>query len=94
MAKLLALVGSINDDVIADRNELVNFGLNYLVSNYPGLISSRYDVDENSSNLIEEIARKKLWLLKQNEIDYDKAIDSILKDIRSDKLGKVTWEKC
>ena len=94
MAKLLALVGSINDDVIADRSELVTFGLNYLISNYPGLVSNRYGINEDSNNLIEDIARNKLWLSKQNEVDYDKAIDSILKDIRSDKLGKVTWEVC
>lgn len=93
-AKLLALVGSINDDVIDDKHELVKYGLDYLKNNYPSLISNRYDIDENSEDLINEIARKKLWLGKDNEIDTLKAIDSILKDIRSDKIGRVTWQKC
>lgn len=93
-ARLLALVGSINDDVINDKAELVNCGLSYLKENYQGIISSRYDVDENIDNLIDEIARKKLWLSKQNEIDYVKAIDTLLKDIRSNKLGRITWQKC
>lgn len=93
-AKLLALVGSINDDVIDDKHELVKYGLDYLKNNYPSLISNRYDIDENSEDLISEIARKKLWLGKDNEIDTLKAIDSILKDIRSDKIGRVTWQKC
>ena len=91
-AKLLALVGSINDDVINDKTELVNFGLNYLKLNYPNTIKSRYDVNEDSDNLIEDIARKKLWLSKGNEIDFPKTIDSLLKDFRSDKLGRITWQ--
>lgn len=93
-AKLLALVGSINDDVINDKAQLVEYGLKYLVDNYPNTVSSRYDVDETSSNLIEDIARKKLWLTKDSEIDYSKTIDTILKDIRSNKIGRITWEKC
>ena len=93
-ARLLALVGSINDDVINDKAELVNFGLKYLIDNYNGVVSSRYEIDESVDSLIEEIARKKLWLSKQNEVDYTKTIDSILKDIRSNKLGRITWQKC
>lgn len=91
-ARMLALIGSINDDVIIDKVELVNFGLKYLINNYPNAISTRYDVDEKSDNLIDDIARKKLWLSKDGDIDYNKAIDSILKDIRGNKIGRITWE--
>ena len=90
-ARLLALLGSINDDIL-DKEELVIFGLNYLLEHYPGLISSRYEVDEKSDNLIEDIARNKKWLTNDNNIDRTKAIDLILKDIRSDKIGKITWQ--
>ena len=92
-AKLLALVGSINDEVIEDKFALLNYGLKYIVDNYPGLISERYSVDENSDNLIEEIAKKKLWLTKNGEVDFDLAISQILKDIRSNKIGRITWQK-
>ena len=92
-AKLLALVGSINDEVIEDKFALLNYGLKYIVDNYPGLISVRYSVDENSDNLIEEIAKKKLWLTKNGEVDFDLAISQILKDIRSNKIGRITWQK-
>ena len=90
-ARLLALIGSINDDVV-DKEELVLFGLNYLKENYPGLISKRYEVDENSDDLINDIARKKMWLLSNDQIDYKKAIDLLLKDIRSNKVGRITWQ--
>ena len=91
-ARLLALIGSINDDVL-DKEDLVLFGLNYLVSTYPGLIAARYAVDESSDDLLREIAHKKLWITKDNEINKAKAIDSILKDIRTNKLGRITWQK-
>lgn len=91
-ARLLALIGSINDDVISDLNELVNYGLQYLVNNYPGFIAKRYDINENADDLISEIARKKKWLSKDEEIDEAKTISSILKDIRSNSIGRITWQ--
>ena len=91
-ARLLALIGSINDDVISDLNELVNYGLQYLVDNYPGFIAKRYDINENADDLISEIAKKKKWLSKDEEIDEAKTISSILKDIRSNSIGRITWQ--
>lgn len=91
-ARMLALVGSINDDVITDKVELINYGLKYLIDSYPNAVANRYSVDETSDNLIEDIARKKLWLSKDDEIDYSKTIDTILKDIRGNKIGRITWE--
>ena len=90
-ALLLALIGSINDEVV-DKQQLVLFALDYLKHNYPGFISSRYEVDESQDSLIEAIAKKKMWLLKDNEVDYKKAIDLILKDLRSDKIGRISWQ--
>lgn len=92
-ARLLALMGSINDSVV-DKEELVNFGLNYLKENYPGVINKRYEVDENEEHLLEAIARKKMWLSSDNQINRQKAVDALLKDFRSDKIGRITWQKC
>ena len=91
-ARLVALVGSINDEVITDLNELVSFGLKYIVSKYPGLLSKRYNIDENKDDLINEISRSKSWLTKEDEIDQTKAISAILKDIRSGAIGRITWQ--
>lgn len=91
-ARLVALVGSINDEVITDLNELVSFGLKYIVSKYPGLLSKRYNIDENKDDLINEISRSKSWLTKEGEIDQTKAISAILKDIRSGAIGRITWQ--
>lgn len=89
--KLLALIGSINDDVV-DKRELVLFGLDYLKNNYKGLINECYKVDENSPDLIDAISYKMGWLIKDNQIDTNRAIDLLLKDFRSGKIGRVTWQ--
>ena len=90
-ARLLALIGSINDDIL-DKQELVLFGLNLLKEKYPGLISERYSVDENCDDLLEEIGKTKLWLTNDGEVDMTKTVDAILKDIRSNKIGRITWQ--
>lgn len=92
-AKLLALMGSINDDVI-DKEEMVRFGLDYLKNNYPGLLNQRYEVDENEDDLLSAIAKRKLWLLNDNQINKQKAVDLLLKDIRSNRIGRISWQKC
>ena len=93
-AKMLALIGSIGDNAIDDKQELVGFALNYLKDNYSGYISSRYDVDEKQDDLIENIANSKKWLTKNGEVDYTKTFDSILKDIKTGTIGRITFEKC
>ena len=90
-ARLLALIGSINDDIL-DKQELVLFGLNLLKEKYPGIIAERYGVDENSDDLINEIGKTKLWLTGDGNVDATKTVDAILKDIRSNKIGRITWQ--
>lgn len=91
-AKLLALVGSIKDDVV-DKQDLVLFALDYLIKEYPGLINDRYGVNEDSDNLLDDIALNKKWLIDGGGIDYNKTISSLLKDFRSEALGRITWQK-
>ena len=90
-AKKLALLGSINDEVL-DKQELVLFGLRYIICRYPDLVKERYGIDENSEDLISDIAKEKKWLTANNQIDIDKTVNMILKDIRSNKIGRITFE--
>ena len=90
-ARLLALLGSINDDIL-DKQELVLFGLNLLKDKYPGLIQERYAVEENRDDLILQIGKARLWLSNDGEVDMAKSVDAILKDIRSNKIGRITWQ--
>lgn len=91
-AMILALLGSINDEVV-DQEELVNFGLNYIKNEYPSLLNKRYGVDESKEDLINEIGLLKGCLTNDNKVDRLKAIKMILKDIRNNNIGRITFEK-
>lgn len=86
----LGLLGSINDEIL-DKEELVNYGLNYLVTNYPGVLNQKYGVNESSKNLLLDIGKAKKCLTTSGEVDINKTISLILKDIRNNNLGKITW---
>ena len=91
-AMILALLGSINDEVV-NQEELVNFGLDYIKDNYPSLLSFRYGVDETKEDLINEIGLLKGCLTNDNKVDRTKTIKMILKDIRNNNIGRITFEK-
>lgn len=90
-AVILALLGSINDEIL-DREMLVRAGFDHLLKHYPGMLNKRYGVDESSETILEDIARNKGCLLTNGEIDRNKVIEIVLKDIRNDNIGKVSWE--
>ena len=91
-AMILALLGSMNDKILNEES-LVYFGLNYIKDNYPGLLNNRYGVDENSADLINEIGLKKMWLTSDGGVDRHKAYSLLLKDIRENNIGRITFEK-
>lgn len=91
-AMILALLGSINDDVL-DKEELSFFGIDYIKNNYPGLLNSRYGIDESKADLIEEIGKAKMALGNNGKVDRTKTYEMILKDIRNNALGRITFEK-
>lgn len=92
VARVLALLGSINDDIL-DKQALVNYGLTYLKKEYLGIIAKRYTVNEDSDKLVEDIAKSKLWLSSNGDVDLNKTYQMILKDIRNNNLGRVSYEK-
>ena len=90
-ARKLALLGSINDEVV-DKQELVLFGLDYIISHYPGLVGKRYGIKEDSDDLLTAIAEEKKWFGSNNQPDLDKTVNLVLKDIRSNKIGRISFE--
>lgn len=92
-AKILALLGSINDDIL-DKEDLVEFGLAYIVKEYPGYLNSRYGIDENTEDIIDAIGKAKGWLKTGSEVDRNKTHQLILKDVRLNNIGRITFEKC
>ena len=89
----LALVGSIKDEIL-NREELCISLIEILKEKYPGILNSRYEVEEDAqaANLLEQIAVNRNCLQRGNEIDYTKAANILLEEFRSGKLGKITLE--
>ncbi|MDD6213225.1 MAG: ribosome biogenesis GTPase YlqF [Clostridiales bacterium] len=90
----LALVGSINDDVL-NLTELAGHGISFLKKKYPIALSQRYpDLPDSDDTfvLLESIAAQRKCLKKGGEPDLDKAASIFLDEFRSGKLGRITLE--
>jgi ribosome biogenesis GTPase A len=91
----LAATGAIKETLF-DFQDVVVFILKYLKEHYAQLLQDRYNLSEIPEDVIElfdEIGRKRGCLLSGGYIDYDKAAEIILRDVRSLKIGKITFEK-
>ena len=91
--KSLALIGAIKDEIL-NIDELALELIAILTEHYPGVLHTRYEVEEEQTpaNIIEQIAVKRNCIQKGNELDYTKAANLLLDEFRSGKLGKITLE--
>ncbi len=89
----LALVGSINDDILDIANLSIKL-IEFLKNRYSDLLEERYSISCNDENvaILEKIGRDRGCLKKGSEVDYDKAAALIIDDFRSGKIGKITLE--
>lgn len=90
----LALIGSINDDII-DTVELSCALLDFLVESYPNLLKERFEIElEDAKNyeILEKIAIKRNYLLKGSTPDIEKMAMVLLDEFRSGKLGRISVE--
>ena len=89
----LAFVGSIKDDIL-NMEELALELIEYLRTNYQGLLAGRYQISEEGTavSVLEEIARVRGCLKKGEELDYAKASALLFDEFRSGKIGHITFE--
>lgn len=89
----LALIGSIKEEIL-NTTDLGLELLKFITVNYPGKISSRYNIEEDCDVLVllDRVAESRLCKLKGNLLDIDKAAKILLDDFRSGKLGRITLE--
>ncbi|MGO4887801.1 ribosome biogenesis GTPase YlqF [Anaerobacillus sp. MEB173] len=91
----LAVTGAIKDEIL-DFQDVAVFALRYLKDVYPERLKERYkltDIPDDVIELFDEIGRKRGCLLSGGYIDYDKAAELILRELRSGKLGRLTFEQ-
>lgn len=89
----LALIGSMNDEVV-NIEDLAFEAVSFLMERYPGRLSERYGVDEEKEPLMlmDEIAKRRGCLKKGAVTDYEKLAGIVLDDLRSGRMGRLTFE--
>lgn len=90
----LALIGSIKNDVL-DVNELALELIKVLKSNYKTELNSRYKLQDEENlpvEILEQIAVNRKFLLKGNEIDFERTSLALIDDFRKGRIGKIILE--
>lgn len=90
---ILAALGSIKDDVV-HMDDLALYCCQYLMDHKPEALLQTYGIsqlEETPWETLQAIARKRGWLLK-GDIDENRTMRTFIQDIRSSKLGRITWE--
>ena len=93
VGKRLAFIGSIKDEIL-NLEELSLELLDYICTNYPGLLNTRYGIEEEGTpvSLLEAVADKRKCLIRGQEIDYAKAAGIVMEEFRNGKIGRITLE--
>lgn len=97
LAKKLVYIGSIKDEII--NTELISYSLlEFLRDNYKEVLSARYKLTEDISNMqgfeiLEYIGKKRGFMISGGEIDTERAANMVLDEFRSCKIGNITLEK-
>jgi ribosome biogenesis GTPase A len=90
----LAVTGAIKDSVI-QMQELAIYALKFLEERYPDRLKERYgieQVDDDVAVAFEIIAKRRSFIFQGGEIDYDMTAEAIVRDIRNQYLGRVTFD--
>jgi len=93
----LAVTGAIKDDIL-DTETLAAKLADKLRRLYPKQLCARYKLDEekiaemNEFELLEEIGRKRGFLISGGEVSLDRTADILLDEFRGGKIGRITLE--
>jgi ribosome biogenesis GTPase A len=96
----LAVTGAIKEDIL-DIEEVAFYAIKYMIKHYPGRLQERYLIDQLPVDLtdanqivevMEEIGRKRGCVVSGGRIDLEKTSGVILRDLRSGKLDRISFE--
>ncbi|WP_019242328.1 MULTISPECIES: ribosome biogenesis GTPase YlqF [Bacillus] len=90
----LAVTGAIKDTLL-NQQDLAVYALRFLELEYPQALKERYQLDvipEDIVELFDAIGKNRRILAGGGMIDYDKTAEMIIRELRSEKLGRITLE--
>ena len=93
LARHLAYVGCIKDDIL-NVEELALCLISELRERFGGVLAARYGVDEAGEDyeVMERIGKKRGYVLRGGDIDWERTAKAVLDDFRKQKLGKLALE--
>lgn len=93
IAKRLAFIGSINDDIL-NKEDLCLDLINVLKEIAPEKLSERYKINADNEGLkiYEEICKNRGFLLRGGDFDYTRCATSVIDDFRKGRIGKICLE--
>ncbi|MPM50499.1 Ribosome biogenesis GTPase A [bioreactor metagenome] len=91
----LACTGAIKDTIL-DTIDIASFLAAKLAKQYSELLKQRYKIEiipgSTGFEIIEQIARKRGFLLSGGEVDTERAANMLLLEFRTFKIGPITLE--
>ncbi|SIP93193.1 ribosome biogenesis GTPase YlqF [Priestia flexa] len=90
----LATTGAIKDTIV-NMQDICVYALRFLSRYYPVNLKERYDLEEIPEDIVElfdAIAKKRGCIMSGGMVDYDKTAELVLREIRTDKLGMLTFD--
>ena len=91
----LAFTGAINDDIY-DREKVTALLLETMRRDHPERLVERFkfkdELPETGLELLDAVGRKRGCLVKGGVVDLEKAVNIVLTEFRSGKLGAVTLD--
>lgn len=94
VGKRLAVTGAIKDTLL-NQQELAIYALRFLEQEYPDTLKERYQlngISEDIVQLFDDIGRNRGVLASGGSIDYDKTAELIIRELRAERLGRLTFE--
>jgi ribosome biogenesis GTPase A len=93
-ARRLAASGGVGAAAF-DTFDVARFTLAFLAEHYPSALKERYRLettDRVADALLEDIARARGLLLRKGVWDLERAAGVVLREVRSGKLGRISFE--
>ncbi|MGM9924152.1 MAG: ribosome biogenesis GTPase YlqF [Bacillus sp. (in: firmicutes)] len=90
----LAVTGAIKDTLL-NQQDLAVYALRFLEAEYPQALKERYqltEIPEDVVELFDAIGTNRRVLASRGMIDYDKTAELVIRDLRAERLGRVTFE--
>jgi len=96
IANNLAAMSAIKEEILP-KEEVVDHILKYLDKYYNTTLKEIYGIDyydiEEFEDIIDIIGKKKGCIKKGGIVDYDRVIDSIINDIKNEKVKGITFDR-